>query len=82
MPYAPSGLDKVHLFDDISGTTANDFAFKSAFLMHHQIVTGRELTYNNIYEEAKLERPNYKILSFSGSHHGTSIATLSASSHH
>lgn len=26
VPYAPFNLDKIHLFDDISGTTANDFA--------------------------------------------------------
>lgn len=79
-PYAV--LPKIHLFDDISGTMANDFAIKAALIKHHERVTGKVLDYCNIWEDVHLPKPDYKIISFSGAHHGTSIATLSASTHH
>lgn len=80
VPYAT--LPKVHLFDDISGTMANDFALKAAFIKHHERVTGKVLDYYNIWEEVKAPRPDYKVVAFKGSHFGTSLATLSASTHH
>ena len=47
VPYAPFNLDKIHLFDDISGTTANDFALWAAFIKHHSNVTGKEISFKN-----------------------------------
>ena len=80
-PYAPEGLDKVHLFDDISGTTANDFALRSAFIKHHTWVTGKEVNFSNFGEEMG-KKVSYKVISFSGAYHGGSLAALSASTHH
>lgn len=83
VPYAPQGLDKIHLFDDISGTSANDFALRAAFIKHHTHVTGTEVTYKNFREESmKNEKVNYEVISFKGAYHGGSLATLSASTHH
>lgn len=61
---------------------ANDFAIKASYIKHHEKVTGKVLTYSNVFEDIQKPRPDYQIVSFSGAHHGTSIATLSASSHH
>lgn len=52
VPYAPFHLDKIHLFDDISGTSANDFALRAAFIKHHTNVTGREVDFRNLKEES------------------------------
>lgn len=48
VPWAPCNLDKIHLFDDLSGTTANDFALRAAFMKHHKDVTGEDVTMANI----------------------------------
>jgi len=50
VPYAPFSLPKIHLFDDISGTMANDFAMKAALIKHHSNVTGKDVTMNNLGE--------------------------------
>ncbi len=81
LPYAPFNLKKVHLFDDISGTTANDFALRAAFMKHHQRVTGVDVDFNNLHLH-KGKKVQYKVISFKGAYHGGSYATLSASTHH
>jgi 4-aminobutyrate aminotransferase-like enzyme len=82
VPYAPFKLDKIHLFDDISGTSANDFAMWAAFIKHHANVTGKDIDMKSFSSKVTAPEVDYEVVSFSGAYHGGSLATLSASSHH
>jgi len=82
LPFAPEGLNKVHLVDDITGTVANEYALRAAFMSHHEKVTG-QTGYSP--EEMEASQSNtgssYTAVAFAGANHGNSLATLSLSSH-
>ena len=81
MNSAPKGLDKVHLLEDISGSVANDWAIRGAFIKHHEKVTGKSFDYEEMIAARKNELDlDYKIISFTGAMHGHTIGTLSHSS--
>lgn len=71
-----SSLDRVHMFPDISGAFANENAIRGA-MVHHHYANGGMMDFS-------FENPNndYRVISFSGAHHGTTLGTLSLSTHY
>lgn len=66
VPYCPKGLDKIHLFDDITGAMANETAIRASFMKHHTSLTGSE---KFDFEEFQASQANqnsldYKVISF------------------
>lgn len=82
LPFAPEGLNKVHLVDDVTGTVANEYALRAAFMSHHEKVTGQTgYSPKELQSSQANAGSKYTAVAFAGANHGTSLATLSLSSH-
>lgn len=76
-PMAPhETLDRVHLSADISGELANESAIRASMVRMH-------LSKGHTQYKPTYQNPNndYKVISFKGSNHGSTLAMLSLSNH-
>lgn len=67
-------LDRVHLSSDINGELANESAIRAAMVRHH--FAHGDTTFNTSYENPNND---YRVISFAGANHGSTLATLSLS---
>lgn len=80
-PHAPTGLSNVLTYKDSTGTMANNSALRLAFLNHHTRRAGHQWFNPEVIERASVnDTANYKVISFTGSQHGSSLDLLSLSS--
>lgn len=74
-PMSPhADLSRVHLSSDLSGELANENAIRAAMVRHH--FAHGDTAFNPSYENPNND---YRVIAFSGSNHGSTLATLSLS---